>query len=331
MAPSQPTENSMKTSEMIRLLSLGLIATSLAIVGCDKEEEGGDEAEEEEAEPEPEPEPVAGDTCANAIQLELAADSTGNVTQSADIAGFTNTIGDDIDATGYAWTGHDVFYKFTVNAGDVLNITANENGTFDGGVYMFTDCNDIVGSVTHGRDTSGTSGAEFTVAEAGEYYLAVDAYNDATEGSFDLTIVRTTAAEIAAAAAAAAGPGSDVCADAEPMALPITANGNIAGATSTINDRIEQSGYSWTGNDHFFAMDLTEGQEITINLGHQGYDAGVYIIRDCADPVGSAVHGADVSNTSPETTFTAAEAGRYVLVVDAFAGATEGTYTLSVQ
>lgn len=88
-----------------------------------------------------------------------------------------------ITQTGYAWEGVDQFWAFDLEAGQSLHIHVDDNGSFDSGWYVFTDCDNIAGSTIAGLDAN-TSGpvTAVTVASAGRYYLAVDAYASATGG-----------------------------------------------------------------------------------------------------------------------------------------------------
>lgn len=274
------------------------------------------------AEP-PAPAVTPGDTCAAPLPLALA---NGAARASGTLEGFTNTIGDPIQVTGYSWTGHDVFYALTAEPGTEVTITLDDKASFDGGVYVLTDCGNPVASVIAGLDTTPTRALTFTVppGTAQPMIVVVDAWQGAGTGTYDLTVATR------APGAASAG---DTCANAVPLSFTngvATATGSLAGFTNTIGDRIEVTGYSWSGSDVFYTFDAGAGDVVTITLDDQGtFDGGVYLLRDCANPVASVFAGLDTTPSTPLNTTIVVE-GRITLVVDAWAGATAGQYTLTV-
>jgi hypothetical protein len=311
------------------LLPAGLPLFALALAGCPS---GGSSdatppapAPAPAEAPAPEPEaaapagPPPGDTCASPIEATF---TDGVFTTAGTLTGFTNTLDDRIEQTGYSWTGHEIFYAMDIPAGTRVEVTLDDKGEFDGGVYVLTDCANPVQSVFTGLDTTATTPHSY-VSPGGRQILVVDSWMGATTGTYNLT-VRTTTPN---------GQG-DACTN--PIPLPFvgntaTFNGTLAGFSNTIDDTIAVTGYSWTGHDIFFTFEAAQGESFTFTLDDKGeFDGGLYLLTDCGNPVGSVVGGLDTTPTRP-LSWAAPAAGRYVLVVDAWMGATQGNYTLTVQ
>lgn len=352
----------------------------------------------------PPPAAPTGNTCADALALDI---SSGSATASGDLAGKTSALSDRVEVTGYSWTGHDMFYRVEATAGDTLTITLADQG-FDGGIYVFSDCANAIATVVGGADTTSTRPAVVTIPTTGTYFIAVDSWQNATTGTFSLTVNRAAAAAVpagaptvaslfsncptnvqievlwngtwyashfkqgpnpqgqcqigydgwsaswdewvgqdrvripagAVAAAAppttpppggAAGPADTCAAITGDITVPYTGPGDLAGKTNAIGDRIEVTGYSWTGHDQFYRLQGQAGQTLTITLNDGGtFDGGIYVFTDCNNPVGSVVGGADTTASRPAVV-TLPAAGTYFVAVDSWANATSGTYTLSIN
>ncbi len=273
---------------------------------------------------------LPGNTCATAIPAVFTEEGVFEV--SGQLDGFTSSISDRIETTGYAWAGSDVFYALDVSAGKQLKVTLNEQGTFDGGIYIFTDCDNPVTSVVGGLDTTASTPFEMVVPADGRVILAVDAWQESmTTGRYDLRVEVT---EPAADPAAGAGNTGDSCSQAMPLAFvdgQAVVTGDLATYTNTSDQQIEVTGYSWTGHDVFYALNATAGERYTIQLDDRSsFDGGVYVVSDCNNIPGSVVGGADTTPTS-SVDVTATQAGPLYLVVDSWAGATSGNYQLTVR
>lgn len=274
------------------------------------------------AAPTPEPD---GDTCARALPLGIAPDAT--VSAFGSLAGKTNSYEAMVPATGYAWTGADVFYKVDLDAMDILEVAVGDNGTFDSGAYVFSDCADPAGSVLGGADTdSAVNHFEVQVPAAGTYYIAVDAYQGAMQGDYVLIANRRPNNPTGALLT----PG-DTCETAPTVSLPLRLGAMFQGNTNAHEAMVQQTGFAWNGVDHFYAFDLQAGQTIHVNVDDtNSVDAGWYVFRDCANIAGSAIAGADSGSDDQITNVTVTEAGRYYLAVDTYDAATSGFYSVLV-
>jgi hypothetical protein len=89
------------------------------------------------------------------------------------------------------------------------------------------------------------------------------------------------------------------------------------------------TGYSATGQDVVYVTNLEIGDELTVLMDTDtDWDDSVYLITDCADPMGSCVIGADAYPDMSTFSFVAIEAGTYYLIVSAY-GSGVGGYTIS--
>ena len=90
------------------------------------------------------------------------------------------------------------------------------------------------------------------------------------------------------------------------------------------------TGYSTPGPDAIYKIDLAAGEEIIIDENGT-CDVAVWIATDCANLLTTCVAGADATTTGSEVVaFTAATAGTYYVVVDAYT-ATGCPVTVSVN
>ncbi|MBX3396098.1 MAG: hypothetical protein KF841_12100 [Phycisphaerae bacterium] len=92
--------------------------------------------------------------------------------------------------TGYAATGPDVVYSFTPTADTVMTVTMTPTAvSFDGSMYVVTDCFDILGTCVAGSDNFPALVEQVTFAATTgiTYYIIVDAFSG-TGGTFDLVI-----------------------------------------------------------------------------------------------------------------------------------------------
>jgi hypothetical protein len=272
----------------------------------------------------PAPPPPTGETCADAIPLAIALNA--GATASGSLNGHTNDVSDLVAPTGYEWTGADLFYKVELAATDVLQVALHDGVTFDGGSWVFTDCANPAASAIAGADTS--TGAAFYQAQAataGTYYIAVDAFAGGMTGDFTLVAHRISENPPMPPVA------GETCATAALLTLPQTFSGTLNGAANDFQEVIPQTGFAWDGVDQFYAFDLAAGQTLNINLDDfASVDAGWYLFTDCNNIVGTTIAGLDSGNNTEVTTVTAPTAGRYILAVDSWQGATGGSYMLNV-
>ncbi len=302
--------------------------------------------------------PVSADHCPTAPVIAAPVTLTGT------LIGAVSDSNDRIAVTGYTWAGRDHFFAIDLQAGQPLTLSLVEQG-WDGGIYIFQNCAAIAATTVAGRDTSAMRPLTFTAPAAGRYLIAVDAWQPNTGAGYTLTVTPGITAPVipglnipmppiplpqmptiqmpptpppvvpvmpptAMGPAIPAMPIADSCMTAQPVPVPSTVTGDLTNATADSNARIEVSHYAWAGRDHFFALILTAGQHVRLNLTEAGWDGGLYIFRDCANIPGSVVAGRDTTSSTP-LDFVAPATGRYILAVDAYVANTGSGYTLTIS
>jgi hypothetical protein len=159
--------------------------------------------------------------------------------------------------------------------------------------------------------------------QSGSYFVVVDGFGGQS-GSGDLT------AEIR---------GGDTCADA--YYVP-PGGGTFAGTTAgfaadygATQNAGSCTGYTLTGADAVYRIELAAGEQITATLT-SAWDGAIHLITDCANSASSCVAGQD--NGPPESiTYTngTGAAATYYLVVDSWRPSDttlrEGNYTLEID
>jgi hypothetical protein len=278
-------------------------------------------------------------------------------TLTNDLSGAMDNVNEMITMSGYAWRGRDHFYAIDMLAGQTIALTLNDQvdptRNFDGGVYVFRNCMAVNATTVAGRDTStGGTPVTFMAMVAGRYYIAVDAWIENTGGPYTLTVTPgvpgamanptppsmpmpmpmppPTVAPPAMGGVSPVMPMANNCVTAQPIAVGMTVSGDLRTGSAVSNDRIEATGYAWAGPEHYFALTLAAGQQVSITFNDLGrFDGGIYVATSCANITGSVVGGADTSATSPFR-FTAPATARYIVVADAWIAGTGGAYTLSV-
>jgi hypothetical protein len=124
---------------------------------------------------------------------------------------------------------------------------------------------------------------------------------------------------------------ADVAEDAALLPEAITLAGDTALLTDDYQDPAACTGFSASGYDGVYAVELTTGQELQLDLEYDsGPDAVIYVSDDAEYPDDNCLAGADTENYEHEQLdFTAPADGTYYIVVDAFGGGF-GPFTLQV-
>lgn len=142
------------------------------------------------------------------------------------------------------------------------------------------------------------------------YYLVITGYNDTTQGSYFLTMTE--------ADPPCPTPENNTCDGALP--LPIGASFTVDNCGATNDYDLEYggcTGYSAAGIDIVYYVDLVENQQLTVS-GESTYDTSMYLITDCADPIGSCVVGSDGNGQESFAFDAGMNPGRYYLILDGY-------------
>ena len=124
---------------------------------------------------------------------------------------------------------------------------------------------------------------------------------------------------------------ADRAVDAPLLPESITLAGDTALLDDDYQDPAACTGFSASGYDGVYAVELTTGQELQLDLEYDsGPDAVIYVSDDAEFPDDNCLAGADSENYEHEQLdFTAPADGTYYIVVDAFGGGF-GPFTLQV-
>lgn len=221
--------------------------------------------------------------------------------------------------TSWNESGAETVYLLTLATDQIVSF-ALSNMTADFDVFLLGSCD--------GADCLGYADASFNAGclTAGSYYVVVDGYNGAT-GTFDLTVT---------CSACPTTPDNDDCSTAIDLCgvAGEKTDGSFNFAYTTVGAANDYTlafggctGYSSNGGDIVYSVCLAPGG--TLDVTQTGdFDMSLYLITDCADPMGSCVAGSDNCCTGADEFFTysSVAGGTYYLIVDGYS--TTGTGTL---
>jgi hypothetical protein len=128
------------------------------------------------------PPPPANDTCAAAEAVSLPG---GSANVSGDSRGATDTVAEE------GCEGPEVFYSIPLTAGDNVDITMS-GSDLNPSLYLFTDCNDVEGTIVASSNEGYTGDPEQIIYEVpagagGTYFIGADACGSG--GAFMLNIL----------------------------------------------------------------------------------------------------------------------------------------------
>ena len=219
--------------------------------------------------------------------------------------------------------GEEIIYRLDLATSTTIDIVMNPGTTTWTGMLLDSSCPPnptTCIAIATGSAASARSILGKTLA-AGSYYIMVDTWPTPNcIPSFTLSVTAATPPPPPAA--------NDVCTGA----IDIQAQGlsswlvNLTNAGTYYNDYSlpttgSCTGYSTPGPDAIYKIDLAAGEQIIVDENGT-CDLAVWIATDCANLLTTCVAGADATTTGSEVvTYTAAAAGTYYVVVDAYASA----------
>jgi len=264
--------------------------------------------------------PPTNDLCSGAILIPC-----GNI----DLSGHTGLANNDYSpsdssCTGYLAEGNDVVYKMEITAGDSLWL--DYGASFDGSLYIVTDCSDITGTCVAGQDTIPAVGVEefrYRFTSSGTFYLILDAFGAGPGGSW------TASGQLICGSTPL--PPNDVCANAIPLLCgPI----NLSGTTEFALDDygFPSAGQSCTGQladgrDVVYRVNATAGDSLWIDYTSTT-DGSVYVLTQCDNSPASCVAGVDATGTgeTEQLRYTFDFSGPYYIVFDSRGANTFGDW-----
>lgn len=234
-------------------------------------------------------------------------------------------IGDDMSAA-IDPAGEVDFFSFVATAGQVVVFETHAGDIGDTKLYIF----DVDGMTQLDYIDDGGVGyysrLEFEFPADGTYFVEITGYSSTTQGTY---ILNATEGEPPCPT-----PENDTCEGALVLPMGTSFTTTTCGATNDYDPGSGGcTGFAAAGLDIVYYVDLVENQQFTVAC-QTDYDIAIYLITDCADPVGSCVAGADdtVSAGYEEIIFDAGDApGRYYLILDAYSSTAFGDFEVTVD
>ncbi len=216
--------------------------------------------------------------------------------------------------------GEEIIYRLDIAATTTVDIVMNPGTTGWTGILLDSACPPNAATcIATNTGSSGTRSILGKTLAPGSYYIMVDTWPTPNcVPSFSLAINEATPPPPPAV--------NDVCAGA----IDIQAQGlaswtvNLTNAGNYYNDYTPAvpscTGYTANGPDAIYRIDLAAGEDITVSMLGD-CDTSIWIATDCGTLASTCVAGADaVGGFATETVvYTAAAAGTYYVVVDAYA------------
>ncbi len=184
-----------------------------------------------------------------------------------------------------------------------MQVTAALSSSFDGVLYILSNCNDVRSAIDCNDDSPDTSHSRIeTTLEAGTYYVVVDGYGDAA-GSYELQVD-----------AQAVRPIADVC-SAAPAIVP---GQPIAGSTNGQVDYFRATCASGARNpDQVYRLQIDQRSRVRARQTSD-HDGALHIRSTCADPNSEVACNDDFRDTHHSQIVTVLDPGEYFVISDGF-------------
>jgi len=212
--------------------------------------------------------------------------------------------------------GPEIVFALNLGVASTVDIIMDTAGG-DLDLFMLASCdeNDCIYS------SAGISHEEIHTLclDPGTYYVVVDGYAG-TVDNFTISINCTDCG--------GGGGGNETCDTAEPLGCgQISLATNTNGATNDYDPGAGNTctGYSASGGDLVWSVCIPANGSVHLTFDELDYDSSIYLVTDCANPVGTCLDGDDCYPW-PCTDFIdyvngPTDVAAY-LIVDGFAGAT---------
>jgi len=222
------------------------------------------------------------------------------------------------------------WYHFDLPAGVLVTIEAVPAGTppADPFLEFYAACGER--PLVDDDDSGPGLGARierFAVELAGSYRVRCRTLVPGGEGGYSLSIDWV---------AAPPTPANDDCSGAIP--LDRCGQGRVEGTITGANDDLDPgpggcTGYAAAGPDVVYHFALEAADRLRVLCGSPDFDAALYVVTGCAQPLASGLSGADHTGLGgvEELRVVAPEAGTYFLVLDSYGAAASGSWWLEYE
>ncbi len=275
------------------------------------------------------------DTCAEAMAYPAIA--TGNHNYADDLTLYIDDISftGGNNCTGNPTDGGDAIVPVILEAGEAVTVNYRNDG--DASAYLVLDCNApgpndcyLAGDNNIAQAIGGAEDMVFlnTTAVQVAGYIVLDC-NGACSG-FDLSIDIGIPAPFLPSGCADASAWPDYSTGG--LAMFGTLDG-MAGNISLSNGNV-CTGNTTVGVDSILPIDLLDGETIDVSYTQIQGDASVYLLEDCADPLGTCLTASDAGADGVEEsiTYTNSTGGNQNLrlVLDCYDGQFCGDFAMTM-
>ncbi|NOT34250.1 MAG: hypothetical protein HOP12_08795 [Candidatus Eisenbacteria bacterium] len=265
-------------------------------------------------------------SAAPSFLANVAETEPNNSLATAQFLGCGNILAPATIAVGAAPPDTD-YVTFTANAGDLITVGTEANGTTgqvgDTRIRLFNNAGGVLASDDDAGPGLYSLIAGFVAPYTGTYYVGIAAFGSET-GGYRAFLVCCPSTP----------PANDVCAGATPLPC---GNLSLSGGTQCYTNNYTPlasgtggcTGFTALGRDVVYRIDAGQADQLNVTYTSSG-DGSIYIITDCNNPTTTCVAGADATlGGAPEVlSYVFPTAGTYYLVLDTFGTNSSGFWTL---
>jgi hypothetical protein len=274
-------------------------------------------------------------SCASAQALPAFANGKSSVTGST--FGTFNEFAAHIRCGGTtSFAGPQAYYTFNATAGKAYYIDARasfnnphfyvfaQSSCQSGAAYVNLDC----AGAGAGANIAGNGRLWFNPPTSGTYIIAVDSEAAAENGEFALEVTEFDV------------PTNVTCSTAQALTLPATAQSTTAFAPHEFNVTCGSAQFQ-LGNQVYYSVDLTAGQNYWVRLSSRYDDAYFYLFgsacaqadieSSCTSGTSGAISAQINSGEQGAMYYVPPTSGTYTIAVDAASGMSFGEFTLEVD
>ncbi len=265
----------------------------------------------------------------------------------------------------YDQPGPDVVYHLNVDNQMLIQVSMIPDSNFDCGLYVVTDCTDVVNSCIVGSDSGFQGEAEVVQfeAQAGvDYFIICDSFFSGGSGEFTLNVEKLIPTETPVSTKTPVPPTStpipptytpipptqtptivptstpsvpnDKCPGYEIASLPYSNTDN----TNNANNDYDPLGGGCTGRaepgpDVVYYLNFNTPKVIKVIASpDSNFDLGLYVVTDCNDISGTCVIGSDIGGEGEVeiVEFFAQGNTTYYIIIDSYSMVEKGGFQIDV-